>query len=330
MLVSTNEAQKCFQDLKIELRHPSFSPQLLNFQVKQNQELCHFTFQQNDDVFLYNYVVNISPENGIKDISTPFGFGGPIATSAKKSFVSAANKLFFDFAIENQYLAEVIKFVPEVRNEKFSTLATSSSKQIVLVDLAATSDLADSYAPSLRADLKKIQDFRVYRTKETQDISEFARIYKSSMDYKNARANLRFEVNEISELLRLEQAVLYMFSNAEGICGGAVFLVEGIYAQYYLSASDINKRNSGVLKVIIDVALHDFQDNGIKSCNLGGGLSDSIKDSLFFSKSRFSKNFVDFKVGTRVFHDGQYNELMENFGVERAESTKNLFFYRNS
>ena len=94
-------------------------PQLNETESKKS--IC-FAFTQKEKTFLYPFLLQSIPgHEEYKDISTPYGYGGPITNTKDLKFLREAFTCLSEKLISNNVIAEVIKFHPLIKNQTILT-----------------------------------------------------------------------------------------------------------------------------------------------------------------------------------------------------------------
>jgi hypothetical protein len=89
-------------------------------------------------------------------------------------------------------------------------------------------------------------------------------------------------------------------------------------------------RKNEPLKILVAHALHEIRASGIERVHLGGGLTNKESDPLLLSKTRFSKNTIDFFVGWNIFFETDYLNLSTKFDHGKMAKTDRVIFYRDN
>ena len=78
-----------------------------------------YVYVKKNDIYIYPFIMRSVPKiAGYFDISTPYGYGGPISNSDDPVFLKEAYSCFNREALRRKVVAEVIKFHPLLSNQK--------------------------------------------------------------------------------------------------------------------------------------------------------------------------------------------------------------------
>lgn len=264
------------------------------------------------------------------DITTPYGYGGPIIEECKANkneLLNKYNEQFTKYCNENNIVSEFVRFHPlvnnvndfkEVYNAKYmrKTLGTNLKE----FDEPVNSEFSKSCRKNIRQAINKGITYKV--TKAPDNIHNFKEIYYSTMDRNNATDYYYFQDEYFEKVLKYFRE--------------KVLLVEAIFEEktiacglYFIYNKTIHIHLSGTLSeylylspaYILRYAVTLWgKENGYEIIHHGGGRSNSEEDSLYKFKKGFAKNTeFDFYIGKKVWNQEIYDKLCEIRKVDKSE-----------
>ena len=255
------------------------------------------------------------------DLITPYGYGGPIVLSGnedgKKDLCIAFEKEFSEYCKENNIVCEFVRFHPVINNAK-------DFKEIynpIFMRHTLGTNLKDYYDPiknefskscrqSVRQALNKGVTYRV--THNPDNIDSFPEIYYSTMKRDNASEFYYFKQSYFDEILRnFKENILYIEALYQDkiisaglylICEGIIHIhLAGTLSEYLFSSSSY---------LLLYAAAIWGKENGCNLIHHGGGITNSLDDSLYLYKKKFAQNTeFDFYVGKKIWDYEKYERF---------------------
>ena len=273
---------------------------------------------------------------GMYDLTSPYGFGGPVCSVADRGEWPIAGAMFFkmlaDWCVENKVVTEFCRLHPFfIDRQRDMLLATEIGylKPVVVIDLTEFSE--KKLARRVKRGIRKAQgasvvvDVRVDKTARDQ----FADLYASSMDRKHAGVRLRFGKAFLDAHFDLLGAQLFYASDGVGV---RLLMVIGDYftAYAHLLASNGESRNGGLDEILYSDAARSLKRAGYRRFHLGGGLTDDPHDSLLAFKEGFSNQKILTGTYTRIYRPDDYTLLSDmkrtmEFAALGRESLSSFF-----
>ena len=261
------------------------------------------------------------------DITTPYGYGGPIIEECKANkneLLNKYNEQFTKYCNENNIVSEFVRFHPLVNNAiDFKEIYNVIYMRKTLgTNLEKYEDpMAEEYSKSCRKNIRQCKNKGVtYKVTEApEDISKFKDIYYSTMDRNNATEYYYFKDEYFDKILK------YFPKN--------IITVEAIYEDktiamglYFIYNKILHIHLSGTLSEYLYLspaymlrygATMWAKENGYKIIHHGGGRSNSAEDTLYLFKKNFAKNTdYDFYIGKKIFNQDIYNKLCKAKNTE--------------
>lgn len=284
-----------------------------------------FNFQselgQVQHLFLKRAIPTKLGDEAFYDLTTPYGYGGPVITEfvkgKKAQLTEAFHSAFRSYCKEQNVVSEFIRFHPVLKNaDDFTSYCDVIYKRNTLQTNLADHDdpILNEFSSSCRRDirhaLKVGVEFKV--TPSPEDLKGFKEIYHSTMKRNEAKPIYFF--NDV------------YFSNCLKYFKNNLVLVEVIYEGRTIGMS-LNFSYGDFLHVHLSGTLQEFhrfspayvlqyalalwgKENGKKLIHLGGGRTGEKDDKLFLFKKKFSRNKeLEYFVGQKIWNPEIYKSL---------------------
>ena len=109
-------------------------------------EPAFFCYESQGERWVHGVHLTDVPGTRWRDASSPYGYGGPVASTTDRSFVQAAWNAYCAVMLEGRVVVEYVRFHPVLGNDQWYGGNVVDNRQVVIVDLR-TADVAASYAP---------------------------------------------------------------------------------------------------------------------------------------------------------------------------------------
>jgi hypothetical protein len=285
-----------------------------------------------DGVVVYPFLlrdISVSGnKTGYQDITSPYGYGGPLALVTPGHDSSALARGFRDY-LTNQLLkenvvSEFIRFHPLLENARFFSgiIDTQSAKETVYVDLMpSTEDIwVNSLHSKTRNSVRKGEKMGVTVTRRgSEGLPTFRDLYRLAMARVQAEPYYLFSeayFAGLGQVVDRQGQVIEASLDGEPIAS-IVLLAGTSYAHYHLSASDPSHRFVPATDLLLWEAIQWAKEREARSLHLGGGYSGAT-DSLFRFKAGFSRARAEFYVGRVVVNPDAYDSLVNQTGTSGA------------
>lgn len=286
-----------------------------------------FVYEQDEALVCYAYLVrsidhlpviaSAGAGRPLYDISTPYGYGGPICNvtdlEERKLLFQRFSDVFQDYCRSRNILTEFVRFHPILKNHlDYVTVKPTFTRNTIYIDLTLSEEeMTDRYKPDCRNRIRRAlkEDMEIVH-RSPSDSERLLKLYYATMD-KNAANSYYYFSEEFfrNTLSLLEQHVELMEVVREGeTVASAIFLCYNGYLHYHLSGSDKSALKYGPVNLLIDYAAKWGKQNGYNYLHLGGGYLGN--DTLYRFKSSFHDRIpLDFYVGKKI-HDPVFYETM--------------------
>jgi hypothetical protein len=258
-------------------------------------------------------------EKPLYDIASPYGYAGPAAHITHPEVYDVIWRGFVDefhkFCLENNIVSEFVRLNPFFKNHEPLSNITGGVKEagtVVYVDLTVSENvLWKNLKKSNRNCITKAkhENVEIYKTKKSEDVEEFYKIYNKSMDLRNAKEMYYFPrefYDSLFDLLR-ENVNLFVARHEGEIISASLFIGGKDFIHYFLSGTSPETSSLGSNNLLLYEALLWAKGQGYKIFNLGGGYQTG--DSLSRFKSTFSKTTATFYTYRKVHDDHKYQAL---------------------
>jgi hypothetical protein len=300
-----------------------------------------FISEDGERLYLYPFIRRPIPgAPGAFDLSTPYGYGGPISNSEDEAFLAAARAHFEAAARSRGVIAEVIKFHPLLQNHSLLRKAAYSGKithvsntVFVPMDVPETQRWTNVYTHANRKNVNKARraEARFTLGCSTGAWEAFERLYQGTMAARQAESFYSFSAEYFG---RIRQTLDGRHTLAAVTVGGryaAVMLVllGERFAHCHLLGTDPEFLPAGVNNFLHHELIAWCVANGYEALHIGGGRTPAPEDSLLAFKRNFSDQLAAFHVGECVFDAPLYEKLVAQWQERHPGKTSHkLLRYR--
>jgi hypothetical protein len=262
-----------------------------------------------------------------KDITSVYGYCGPLTKLENpdpESIAGFQEELvrFFDANNIVSAFSRLHSLFP-FQSDLLNGLGMVSDSNLTIgIDLTLPEkEQKKQYAYSLRYALNRLKSkkFSVRKAITNEEIDSFIEIYKETMDRVKASPNYYFSKEYFYRFLHsIDSFILLAFHEGQITAGSLCTTCNGII-QTHLNATKNEFLYLSPLKMVLDEVRSLGVRKGFRILHLGGGVSED-NDSLFFFKSRFSKQFYPFKIWKYIHNQEVYDFLVRQKTNETNES----------
>lgn len=257
---------------------------------------------------------NLISEGALYDVSTPYGYGGPIIEGDNWDTFT---KEYIRFANDNNWVSEFVRFHPNLENwKKVSDLYNISfSGNTITVETLNEETIWENLTSKNRNMIRKAQKsgIKTYWTNDASIIPQFVELYNDTMDRDCASDYYYFNESFYDSIVEdLKYNSMFFYTKIDNnIVAIAIFLFINGRMHYHLSASKKEYQKFAPTNMLLHEAARWAACNGYKTLHLGGGRGAS-EDSLYkFKKAFYRKDDTSFFVGKKIYNEEKYNELVE-------------------
>jgi Acetyltransferase (GNAT) domain len=240
----------------------------------------------------------------LRDVTTPYGYGGPVGGGADFSEAYEA------WCTERGIVSTFVRFHPLFENYRAGRFNASYASPTMGWPLVG--DLLAGMHGKHRNTVRKAQNAGVVvdAVEAPDDLSAFVSLYELTMQRQQAAAFYFFAPQYWERLSELGEQLVLFDAVAEGeVVASALCLRGDRWLHYHLGATHDSARGLGASNLLLYEAALWGQEQGLEAFHLGGG-AGGREDSLFAFKQRFSTDGLrEFWTGKAVHDEHAYREL---------------------
>jgi hypothetical protein len=277
-------------------------------------------------------------DTGYSDISSIYGYSGPLSTTADQGFLAAAWKTFDGWAAaEAKVIAEFIRFSPHAGTKAFAHPATGieANRDIAVSRLPPTEEALLAALDAKTRNMIRKAEKSGLEAKELEPrewIPAFRSLYDETMNRNSSPDFFFYDDTYYAHLLALPRGEFRLFGvlREGALISAAIALVHGEGALYHLGASRQEFSNLGANNLCLFRMSCALLRQGVKFLNLGGGRTTSADDPLLRFKKSNGTGLEKFHIGKRILDAAGYQAVADEwkrcFQTERDAAK--LIFYR--
>jgi hypothetical protein len=303
-------------------------------------------FEQGADRFAYPFLqapVTVRGTDGklhktaYSDISSIYGYSGPLSTSRDKNFMDHAWKAFSEWAKMQGIIAEFSRYSLFAKTKENAHIQTTveQNRLSAITEMPKTADeLFSALEKKTRNMIRKAQGqgLTAKRLDIKKYIGDFRAIYDSTMQRNDAPAFFYYDDTYYQRLLSLpdDEVRLYGAFVEDRMVATCISLSYKQGALYHLGASLPEFAKAGANNLVLFEMSKDMLESGITYLNMGGGKTTAEDDALLRFKKSNATGLDGYYIGKRVLDQAAYAEviaLWEEVNSKKMDSG-NLLFYR--
>lgn len=256
------------------------------------------------------------------DITTPYGYGGPIYSGSPADSSRAICEFraeFSDFCRQSQIVSEFIRFHPLLGNcvGDCCGMEIAYVRDTVVVELDPNRDPLATFPSKTRNMVRKAtrRGVRVEASSDARLLKEFIRLYDETMRRRDALGYYFFPDSFFKKLLEPTEWSSFLLTAWLGdvAIASALFIHFGQFLHYCFSGSDPEFQVVAPNDLIIYEAALKGLEIGARRLHLGGGYAEA-EDSLFRFKASFSDVRTPFYIGRQIHDREAYDKLCDVLG----------------
>ena len=265
------------------------------------------------DVALACIVRDVPGEPGLRDVTSPYPYGGPIVAGAQPP-VSLFYGLYGDWCREERAVTTFVRFHPLLANHahpppgaRLERLADSASWPLGADDLFA--GMHRSHRNKCRK--ARAAGVRITVERGPRDLDGFLDLHDQTMERSGAAPFYRFSREYwLSLLAGLGDRVVRFDARLDGeLVGSELCLAGRPWLHYHMGVTSDVGRSVGAANLLVFEAASWAQAEGFTVFHLGSGLGGT-EDSLWAFKDRFSPGSGrEFWIGKLVHDPVAYRAL---------------------
>lgn len=280
-----------------------------------------FSYSESDgSLLLWPYLQREIPGTGGYDVSSVYGYAGPLS-SGSPEFLKRAWLALLDHWRSCGIVSAFTRFHPLLGNARLIAAMGGGAAgpgmcvggSTVSIDLTIPStEQIRRYQKVLRQEIRKSRELGFVTTedREWSAAGSFVRLYRETMARRNSRDEYLIDEAWVETFRRTLGPHARLFvTEWQGRVTAALLAIE--YAPYlhaHLTGIDSETAAYSPFKVLLDDVREWGTQRGLHSFHLGGGLGGR-EDSLFQFKRRFSSVTHAFETGRWILDPQRYEEL---------------------
>jgi hypothetical protein len=320
---------KVFEALPDESKDIFFLPEYASIYEQDGQEAKAFLLEHEEGYVLYPFLVrtvqidgNAAFFNGTqaRDIATPYGFGGPVATSDSPELYSTFSRLFTSWCVEEQLASEFM--CPHLFTGTIALIEADNSyayavgKPTVFIDLDGTAEnIWGQLNRGHRSAVNHARKHGVVVEKIIPNASYyeiFNKLYTATMDRHGAAKRWYHPADYFRrcyEALGAAHCSFFVARIKSAIAAWFIVLHGYDTAYYHFAGSDLDYSQTKASQLLMHEVSLWSQQQGFRRLFLGGGTSAEADDSLLRYKLGFSKNIIQHVTAWRILNTKVYDKL---------------------
>lgn len=304
--------------------------------------LKNFSMNSRYGKVYYNFLIReidwVIDNKRYYDITTPYGYGGPLFYDYRteedlECLILEFKEKFEQYCQENDIVSEFIRFHPLIKNYLFmdNYMEIDYIRDTVYIKLDSEEQIWHDITSKCRNMIRKAEknNISIELDNSLESLRTFIKLYNMTMVKNNASPYYFFEDKFFYDTMDLLKGNIYIFNAIydNKVISSALIMKYNEFAHYHFSGSDPEYLTLAPNNLLLyKVALWAYE-NGCKYFHLGGGYLGN-NDSLFKFKKSFSKNnLLKFYIGKKIHNKEIYIKLTEEWEkVNNNKEKKNNFF----
>lgn len=268
------------------------------------------------------------------DFETPYGYGGPIANTDDKVWISAALKEMQRYFEKNNYVCGFVRFHPLLENALLcdEVIHVIFDRKTVFINTEPEEDVIwkEQITSKNRNMIRKAEKNELSFNAEYnfESIDKFVKLYNATMQRLQADEFYYFDKKYYDEIVELFEGKAFLGTvllNEEMICG-AIFFYDGPYGHYHLEGSNHIYSGLAANNYLLWNVAKELHKLDVKKFHLGGGYDSSQDNSLLKFKKSFTNNMADFYIGKWIFNQEVYDKICKEWEMNNPSKAE---LYRN-
>ncbi len=331
MQIDFQQALTIFDQLDKNLKAPGLHPRYAAIDAERsNLALPVFwIYEEGKDIYYHSF--HLMPIEGTEfyDVQSPYGYGGPVATTRSPEFLSRAWSAYSTWTAEHHILTEFVRFHPLLENWCYFNGNVIDDRPTVWIKINHATSLS-AYKPRARTAIRKAiqHGLQVEWWQGLDFLRVFPPLYHDLMAELKANRFYDFPARYFQALTDWEAAKAAVCLDGSEVIAAAVFLHLGNILEYHLSAASTHGKKLNAAHLLLHEAITFGQQLNCPYLHLGGGTNPSADNSLLFFKSGFSRERACFKIGTKVHLPGPYQEMKIQYQEHYGQVPSRFQFYR--
>ena len=302
-------------------------------------------FEDSGNCFCYPFLLNPVEwqtsdgkwhRSAYTDITSTYGYSGPLSTSSDPAFLSAAWAEFDLWAQSVKAIAEFTRFSPYAGTRAFTHKRTriEINRQLAVSHLPESEGaLATALGSKTRNMIRKAQraGLTARDLEPARFMGVFRTLYNGTMKRNASPDFFYYGDGYFQHLLLLPENELRLYGvfSQDELVAAAIALVHGHGALYHLGASQDGFTSLGANNLCLFQMSASLMNSGVRFLNLGGGRTTTDDDPLLRFKRSNATTVEDYVIGKRILDEDGYRLVGEDWSKAFGprDPTK-IIFYR--
>jgi hypothetical protein len=322
-----------YASMNLPLRPATLDPRYVAADAARADTLrpVHLLFEAQGELWMHSLHLADVAGTALKDASSPYGYGGPLASCGDRAFLGAAWAAYSEWMVAHRVVVEYVRFHPVLGNDRNYGGTVTGNRAVVWMDLGEP-DVVAGYAKRLQQTLKKAGALEYRELPLASCAARFADFYRAGMTAIPADPFFLFGDSYFERLAESGLATVGACRKAgdpdRSWLAAGLFLDGAGIREYHLAASSAQGRAAGAAAFVLHQAALSARALGMQRLYLGGGSDVRADNPLLFFKSAFSDQRLCYRTGSAVFDSQAYDELKRCFPAEWAAHPERPIFYR--
>lgn len=297
-------------------------------------------FENEGERLCYPFLIApVGLETNYNDISSIYGYSGPLSTTENREFLNRAWNTFDDWCHNNNVIAEFTRFSLFARTQNFAHPDTlvEENRHCAISWLPETREaFLSALGKKTRNMIRKAEQSGLEgrEIEPCHGIDEFRKLYEETMIRNAAPDFFIYDDLYYERLLSLPPGELRLFGvfDKNKMVAAAIALSYEEGALYHLGASLEEYSKSGAGNLGLFHMSIGLMSQGVKFITIGGGRTTSEDDPLLRFKKSNATNMDAYYIGRRIVNKRAYSEVVEKWENihETKADLKKLQFYRRA
>jgi hypothetical protein len=271
-------------------------------------------------------VAGLNLDHEVYDISTPYGYGGPLTNVLEPAdravIFQEFEAVFHEYCKEQHIVTEFVRFHPILSNyEDYQAVDPSFERNTIYINLdLGEEELQRHYSRDNRNRIRRARkEGLTVAQGDTGNLSQLLKLYYSTMDKKQAHNYYYFSEQFFANTMQFlgSQVELVEVKYGDKVIASAMFMSKGEFVHYHLMGSDKQYLPVAPINLLIHYAALQAKERGYRYLHLGGGSTGN--DNLFRFKRSFNEQaMADFYIGKKVHCASLYQAITEHIEIPAA------------
>jgi len=332
--------RRAFEALPAERRDVFLLPEYAAVHERDSQVARAFLAEQDGACVLYPFILRPVRIDGrpalfrgrpARDVATPYGFGGPVASADIPGLYSAFSLAFASWCLEEEVASEFMCLHPFTGSAALvgddGAYSHAAGKPMVFIDLdGGDGNIWRQLNRGHRSAVNHARKHGVVVEKVVPgaaDYETFNRLYASTMDRHGAAERWYHPADyfrRCQETLGPEHCSFFVARVNGAVAAWFIVLHGQATAYYHFAGSDLDLSPTKASQLLMHEVSLWCRKQGFRRFFLGGGISAEADDKLLSYKLGFSKNTIPHVTAWRIHHAAAYEELVRQKTTAEAAS----------